>query len=165
MDLRVNGSYIYVKPLKGVREKLTKFCSANKIKNFVGFDTLHTTLIYSRAPGNSSVPVTKRYYLGTNPSLDVFVDNENILVLTFDSIELDYRHHWLRNKYQFSHDYDDYICHITLSYDAGKVDLDTLKENLKNTKGLDFIGLKGEYQESLDTDWDARFYRQFLREV
>jgi hypothetical protein len=71
------------------------------------------------------------------------------VVLLFASDALSWRHQGMVEA-GASHDYDEYQPHVTLTYDAGDVDLDTIKPF---TGELRF---GPELFEPLDLDWKSK---------
>lgn len=75
-----------------------------------------------------------------------------MLVLLIECEELHNRHEFLMKEHDASYDYPTYKPHITLSYDAGEVDLDKLTD-LTSLKDLE---ITTEYGEDLKQNWSDK---------
>ena len=143
------GTYAAVTFDKDTVAALEKFNKDNKIAN--PNKDWHTTLLYSRKHLPNYKPEKKyqRPYRGEPTKFEIWPsqnEKKNVLVLTFSCPQLYQRHHKLMLEHGATYDFDQYKPHVTLSYDAGDLDLSTLP---KFTKKLVIIG---EYSEDLDTD-------------
>jgi 2'-5' RNA ligase len=133
----------------------------NKLKNTLNIDNnhedYHVTVIYSRTYDELEV-IPQKEYQAKLKQLHLFGDD--FLVVMLDCPELVDRHKQLMKNYDLTYDCDEYIPHITLSYNAQK---ECSKEFLdKINSGVlvnDFDGLEAhltlsdEYQEDLNLDY------------
>jgi hypothetical protein len=132
---------------------LDEFCYQFNIPNKV--DEYHSTIMYSRKEHPDFQPLGKTYY-ATPSQFDVFHDrtnNTNCLVLKYNSIEVEKRHYNIRQKYGATYDFENFIPHVTLSYDIGDFDISTLNVRDLNCGMLEF---SGEYFEPLSESVERR---------
>lgn len=118
----LNGVYCYAELHSKSAEKLHNFCITEKINNHLFKHEMHCTIIYDRLPHDDfSRPEVY------TPPLEVMIDSfdlfnvnstANALVLKLKSDELINKHNKLAYLHSIEHDFDEYIPHITLSYDA-----------------------------------------------
>lgn len=91
---------------------------------------LHVTIAYSRSPVDwmkmgeawSNEKTGNIEIKPGGPRLVERLGNEGAVVLMFGSSDLSWRNRWMREE-GASWDYEDYQPHITISYDAGELDL------------------------------------------
>jgi hypothetical protein len=72
------------------------------------------------------------------------------LVLVYECSDLVERHQALRLEHDAPHDFDDYITHISLSYDINDLDWSTLPNVVD---AIDQIKVVEEYHEALNPYW------------
>jgi len=147
------GLYVAVRPTSDkIINDLKKTFGINNAHN-----DYHVTIIYSRTYDDIEVNPNKKY-LAKLDKLHLF--GEDFLVVMLDCPELVQHHKELMNTHNLTYDYDEYIPHITLSYNAQK---ECSKELLDKLNGgvlvNDFNGLEvsltlsDEYQEDLNLDY------------
>lgn len=130
---------------------LTRYMKAQNIPNPVAPEDMHVTLLYSRKNLPNFEP-TEQYEKPcvANPSgLDVFENRgkgKNCLVMKLDSEELQQRHADLMIDHAADYDFDEYVPHVTLSYDAGDVDPEDFEAFDRP------LNIVGEYMEDLNDD-------------
>ena len=73
-------------------------------------------------------------------------DKKRALVIKLDCPYLLERHKYLMQKYDLTYDYNEYIPHITLSYDIGEMEIP------KDVKFPKFFRIQAEYQEDLNLE-------------
>lgn len=73
-------------------------------------------------------------------------DKKRALVIKLDCPYLEERHKYLMQKYNLEYDYDEYIPHITLSYDIGEMEVP------KDVKFPEFFRIQAEYKEDLNLE-------------
>ena len=155
------GTYAAVRFDDDTVSKLVEYTVDAKIDNALTHEDFHTTLLYSRkhcsgykAAGTYDKPMT-----GSNLKLEIWHPKKengsddtdvNILVIKFKSPELKKRHNDLMKEYEAEYDFDEYIPHVTLSYNAGPIDLKTLPDI---SKYLDKLVIESEYSEELKSNW------------
>jgi len=150
------GTYAGVKFSDDTVNALIAYCRDNKIANALGAKDFHSTLLYSRKhlPDYEPQGELTEPYTGTPKEFDVwpsppnaFKEKEtNCLILTYDCKELVNRFDFLMDEHDATFDYDEYTPHVTLSYDAGDLDVSTLPEFTGQ------IVIASEYEEELDLD-------------
>lgn len=143
-DKNIKGTYSGGKFSKLVLEQLKKFYIKNNIPN--KNKNLHVTILFSRknlpdykAPGKVS-------YSAKASNFHVFEEKTKVLVLLLDSKELKKRHKELMDKHNGTYDFPEYIPHITLSYDIGDYDWESL--NIEYLSDIDFT-VEEEYQKNI----------------
>lgn len=109
------------------------------IKNIIAFEKIHTTLIYSSKNPDSEIKIGEDL-LGVKAKFSKFhvfdtADNKKALVLKLNCKALIDKHKKLMKEHNLSYDYDEYIPHITVSYDIGDFDLSKIN-NIKLPKDL-----------------------------
>ena len=151
-----DGTYAGVHFSQDTRNALKEYMQSNDIPHAVPTNKLHTTVLYSRKyipeykPKGMYDPIIKGVPTGFElwPSQpDEHGKKTNCLVLCFDAPDLTKRHESLMDKHDATYDFDEYKTHVTLSYDAGDIDtnsLPPLEEELEITE---------EYKEDLDLSW------------
>ena len=148
-----DGTYVGAKISKRSKKALREFCIENKIPNRQRSEKMHTTIIYSRKYDNS-LQVSQELYPFTAKIIKAEVfetyNKKNALVARLDCPELVKRHKELMKTYDLTYDYDEYKAHITLSYDCGDFD----------PESLDFgkltVEFTEEYMEDLVLDWNDK---------
>ena len=141
------GVYVGMKLSSTSRELLHSFTLANNIPNPLDKDDYHTTVIYSRNYDDIKVDA-ERVIKTTIKGFHVFeTDEGNALVAVLDCAELGELHHELMGQYDLTYDYDEYVAHLTLSYNSESFDISKL--SLPEFQ----IELHTLYVEDLDLDW------------
>lgn len=145
------GIYVAVKYNQTAQDDLLEFIKEYNIPSTLKAEDFHTTLIYSRkyAEINELDDNLGDKEIAAYPKeLHVFetFDKKSALVIKLDCPYLEERHKYLMEKYNLTYDYEEYIPHITLSYDIGNM---KLPENVKFPK---FFRITSEYQEELNLE-------------
>jgi len=158
----LRGTYAGVRFDKETKDVILSFIKKHKIPNPVPVEKLHSTILYSRKhlPKYKPKGELKNPLEGTPLELVVWKTspkNEgdpqaNCLVLKYSCKELEKRHKYLMDKHDAEYDYDEYIPHVTLSYDIGEMDIKKLQK-LDLDKEIPTINAVHEYMEELDLDW------------
>ena len=137
------GTYAGVRFDNDTVAALRQYIEDNNIPNPV--DDFHTTLLYSRKQLPKYQPIQyDAPYKGTPTKAGRLGENGTAVVVMFDSPELSSRHEELMGEHGATYDYDEYIPHVTLSYDAPDLDVDGL------TKPDFPINMTKEYSEQLN---------------
>lgn len=150
------GRYVGMHFTPETKEMLKKIIHDEKIPTAVPDEKMHSTIVYSRdnpvkdyeVSGKLEEPIEAKIN-----SFDVFQSQEgkNCLVAKLHAPDLEDRHNKAK-ELGASYDYDEYIPHVTLSYDVGDVD-DSFIDNLnKKYKGYQIFADE-EYDEPLDNTW------------
>lgn len=142
------GTYAGGNFSKDVQDGLEKFSNDNNIPNIN--TEYHTTILYSRKHLPDYKAAGKVKYDTPLHSFEVFGGDTNVLVLKLDSPDLQERHNELMKEHKATYDFPEYIPHITLSYDIGDFDINTL--DIEDLDDIDFRVIE-EYQEDLNLDW------------
>lgn len=149
------GTYAGVKYTDDTLDSICKYMEDNEIANPLSRDKIHTTLLYSKkhCPNYEALGDIDPTWSATPDKLEVWKSGDdepvNILVIKLKSPELSDRHKKLMDEHEATYDFPEYIPHITLSYDAGDVDLDKLSP----ISVLGDFKINKEYHENLKTDW------------
>ena len=140
-----------VEVLKDFFEELKK----RGVKNVIPFEKIHTTLIYSSKNPDSEIKIGEDL-LGVKVKFSKFhifdsADGKKVLVLKLNSNALVDKHKKLMKDHNLSYDYDEYIPHITVSYDIGDLDLNIIK-GIKLPKEL---SIKEVYVNRIIKSWQS----------
>lgn len=147
------GTYAGIRFSPETVEALEAFGKTHKIANQLTNDDFHSTLLYSRKhlPNYEPAGDYQQPMIGTPTQWDVWPSNpdedgntRNILVLQYSCPPLYQRHHELMQKHGATYDFDTYKPHITISYDAGDINVDKLPLFDGD------IEIVSEYMEELD---------------
>ena len=140
--------YVAVKYNQSAGDDLLDFIKKYEIPSVLKAEDFHTTVICSKKYadireleddlGDSEI-------VAKPTELHVFetFDKKRALVIKLDCSYLLERHKYLMQKYELEYDYDEYIPHITLSYDIGEMEIP------KDTEFPKFFRIQSEYSEDL----------------
>jgi len=143
------GVYISVKPDDITSSKITEY-QEKYLKGQEINSNLHCTLIYSKKPQVDDIQAEDYTALGTFQEFNLFGPEQDTLVVEINSQDLTRRNAELTEKYNFISDFDEYKSHITLSYNAKNIDLNSLP-------AMDFaFTFIDESIEPLDTNWEGK---------
>lgn len=107
----------------------------------------HCTLVYSKKEQKEEIETKEYQAIGTFVKFSKFGPEGNVLVAEIECDMLVDRNDELVEEYEFISDYDEYKPHFTLSYNAEKVDVNSLPP-------LDFaIYFDNETASELDENW------------
>lgn len=149
------GTFAGVRLSKESQNIIKEFCQNNHISNPSPKDKLHITLLYSKKPCPDYKPSQKPYPMTARAkNFEIWVSEHidgkpNCLVLKLECAGLVKRQKYLMDKHGATFDYDEYVPHITFSYDVGN-----LKANDIPKFTHDLI-IEKEYQEDLRTKYKA----------
>lgn len=133
-------------------QRLEQFALDNEIPNPEPADKLHVTLLFSKNPIPDYKPwgLLKKGMFATPSEARIFGEgDERALVIVLDSPDIVNRHNQLMKKHkEATYDHDEYIPHVTLSYNAGDFDPETL-----DTSSLSMLTLVEEYGDDIDPNW------------
>lgn len=148
-DITNSGTYVAVKWSKYIGRHLREIFK--DLPNLVPEDEFHTTLVYSRVEFDHIV--SDIMFEAKFKGFKIFEDRrtfKKVLTIELESPDLVNRHNEIyRNNPEATYDFDNYIAHVTLSYDVEDTDLDKLDEYLDIIKDMVFIEGQ-EYTECLD---------------
>jgi len=141
-----NGMYVGVRYDEESMAKISGLAHEYGVPNAVSMGTMHSTIVYSRSTFQFEKDRRQVSYYGWATHLEIWRDgNKNILVLILDMPDLEVRHkHYLLNG--ATHDYENYVPHITLSYDIGDWQIPSSFEEFRVRANLEYI-------EELKLDW------------
>lgn len=135
---------------------LIRWAKAQGFKATLDAADMHVTVLYSRQPVDPIKMGTtwsddQKGNLTIKPGGPRAVEKLGMdaVVLLFASDDLSWRHRGMVEA-GASHDYDEYQPHVTLTYDAGNVDLDTIKPYAGELR------FGPELFEPLDLDWKSK---------
>lgn len=143
------GVYVAVKYNQSAGDDLLDFIKKYNIPSTLKANDFHTTLIYSRKHADITDlddNMEDSEIVAYPKELHVFetFDKKRALVIKLDCPYLEERHKYLMQKYGLTYDYDEYIPHITLSYDIGDMEIP------KDVKFPKFFRIQSEYAEDLN---------------
>jgi len=158
------GTYAAVKFDHATRKMIYRYCVMAKLPNVVRPDKLHSTLLFS----DVDLPLYEPNERYTYPLVAYPVglaiwdsrDDQNVttkcLVVMLDCPHLTDRHNQLMKEHDATYPFPSYCPHLTLSYDIGDID----PETLPFFDGyVPHVVITGEYREDLnepiDTSSDA----------
>ena len=134
---------------------INKICDKFNISSNVPNEKLHSTLLFSRKylPNYEPKGEYNDIIVGKPVQCNIWkFEDDNALVLQYDCEEQVKRHESLMKEHGGTWDHDNYIPHVTLSYDVGEeFDLKELNDCVKS-EPFD-IEIVSEYHEDLDLDW------------
>lgn len=151
-----DGTYVAVKLSEESKDKLYSAAEKMKVPNILDKKDYHTTLIYSRkylpefeAKGELNPPIA-----ATISKLEIFTGkdgDQKVLVAVVDCPELVERHKSIMDEHKATYDFDEYVPHVTLSYNCNDFDVKShdILENIESP----FIEFVEEYSTDLDLDW------------
>lgn len=145
------GIYVAVKYTQSACDDLLDFIKKYQIPSVLKAEDFHTTLIYSKKYADIKDlddDIGDSEIVAEPTELHVFetFDKKRALVIKLDCPYLDERHKYLMQKYNLTYDYDEYIPHITLSYDIGDMEIP------KDIEFPKFFRIQAEYQEDLNLE-------------
>jgi hypothetical protein len=137
-------------------QKLHQFALDNEIPNPEPADRLHVTVLFSRkvVPDFKPLGKLKSPMRGTPIEARIFGEGEErALVLVLDAPEIVARHKYIMSKYEeATHDHQDYIPHVTLSYNVGDFDPKTL-----DIGSIGMLTFTEEYTNDIDPGWSGKW--------
>ncbi len=145
------GLYVAVKYNQSAGDDLLDFIKKYNIPSTLKAEDFHTTIIYSRKFADIKElddDMEDSEIIAKPTELHVFetFDNKRALVIKLDCPYLDERHKYLMQKYNLTYDYEEYIPHITLSYDIGDLEIP------KDVEFPEFFRIQAEYQGDLNLE-------------
>ena len=146
-----NGAFIELKFTKETLQNLQTYFDKLNIQNQINLSEIHTTLLYSRKGIDSYIPSNQLKGEKLTPKqIHIWKTQEgtNCLVCELENINIVKYHNHLIKHHNASHDYPEFIPHVTFSYNCG----DGLNENDIPLPQFDFI-VECECLSSLDENW------------
>lgn len=150
----IKGTYVGLRVLAASRDEIIKHCLQQRIAVNLSLTekSLHSTVIYSRTPCPNIVSNDAVIYpaLFSRWACLDSSNGEKCLVILLDSPAIVARHLKLMSDHSATYDYEEYLPHITLSYNYTGREPDTLPP-------ITFpIFLGNEYVEDLDLNWGSK---------
>lgn len=135
------GRYIGIRFTPDTKEKLKQIIHSEEVPNKIDPSDFHSTVVYSRESNIPGYEVSGKLETPIDAVIDSFdifpsQDGKNCLVVKLQAPDLEDMHKKTK-EHGASYDFDEYIPHVTLSYDAGEwsqEDLDKLTQKYKGTK-------------------------------
>ncbi len=145
------GIYVAVKYNQSASDDLLDFIKKYNIPSTLKAEDFHTTLIYSRKYADIKElddNMEDSEIIAKPTELHVFetFDKKRALVIKLDCPYLEQRHKYLMQKYDLTYDYEEYIPHITLSYDISDLEIP------KDVEFPNFFRIQSEYQKELNLE-------------
>lgn len=154
-DEKPKGTYVGVRLAGKSKSKIRKVAKEIGVPNMLANSQMHITVIFSRKhlPDYKPLGKLKEQIDADVDKLHVFQkpepDSPRILVLLVKSPELTKRHEAIMKEHGATYDFDEYIPHITLSYDCG--DYDETEHDIKEYF-VEPLLISEEYAEELKLD-------------
>lgn len=144
LDAHKTGLYVAAKYSNRTLDQIEKLQRVLRVPNPVPREKIHSTICYSRV-NIPYVTSAGSFEVSDGGKLEIWdTQDGKTLVLVLDSEYLTTRHNYAR-VLGATHDFDEYIPHITLSYNVGE---------LKFSGEYELpIVLDYEYKEPLQLDW------------
>jgi len=148
-DFNNKGTFVGAKLSSKSAQTVAAWAKKNNIPNPTQPKDMHVTILHSEKTFNWDCD---QY----NPALqidpttyhfDKFGSNNDILILAFNSRELEARHDKGMTEHDLTWDFPNYIPHLTISNDAKDVDLSKLEMPIFP------LYLVGEYKKDFDPEW------------
>jgi hypothetical protein len=152
------GTYAGVRFSEQTKHNIRTYIADNRIPRPLSVSKLHTTLLYSRkyCPDYEPLGMLDKPIIAKPAEWDVFMtrptkgEPTRCLVLKLFCPDLVARHMNLMGELQAEYDFLEYTPHISLSYNIGDYDINTLPP-------VDFdIEIVEEYGKDLDLDWGTK---------
>lgn len=147
IEENTSGTYAAIKYDKQTEDKIKQFIEKYQIPNGNGKE-LHTTLLYSSRYLPNYEPLGSDVNYG-KIKFKQFKKFDDSLVIILDAPLIVERHNELMKKHNAIYDYGVFIPHITLSYNAPDVDLNSLDGTYFTFNDFTFSASE-EYSEDLD---------------
>lgn len=155
------GTYAAFEVGATTAKQIKNFCEDFNIPNPVDPEDMHCTVIYSRKFLDGFEPQGFLYasIIGTNPILEVWPtqSGKKCLVARIEAPDIEGRHQDLMSYWGATYDFDEFIPHVTISYDIEDRDLGNLTylSNQFNLYVEDAIEFVREYKEPLDLNRES----------
>jgi len=147
-----DGTFAGVKFDDKTTRAISAYIKANNIPEGLRASKMHATLLYSKKylPDYEPAGKLENPLVGKFSGFEIFKstsdegESTNCLVLRFTCKALSSRHVSLMKEHEATYDYDEYKPHVTLTYNAGELDPDTLP-----SFDMDLVIIE-EYSQDLD---------------
>ncbi len=131
LEQNLEPLYVSVEPDENTKRMLSHVALLHNIPNPYHPSKMHCTLIYSKKACKQPFIRNNALYTAEFEKWHVFKtqDGKNCLVAKLRSADLLQRHRDLMTEMGASYDFDEYLPHITISYDIGDLDIAQLPSN------------------------------------
>lgn len=160
-----NGLYVDCKYDKIAIDELMRQFKEAGFKLTTKTEDVHSTIIFSRQAPSKEFSLKEKTIKVFPKKLTVFPKGDSgfPLVLELESNDLKELHNEYMRKYRLSYDYDEYIPHITITYDLEeslgiKIEDSETIEKVLNSLEISYpksITSTGQSESELDEDWEA----------
>lgn len=155
MEAPEDGTFAGVRFDNASVDKIRNFQEDNNIPNPTPMEDIHSTLLFSKVPvpdytaqGKLRRPLTAQ----PNDAKLWGDDEEKALVVTLNCPKLVARHEQLMKQHEeATYDHDEYIPHVTLSYDAGDFDLSSI-----DVSEIGELTIDEEYGDDIEPGWSKK---------
>jgi hypothetical protein len=147
-----DGTFVGSKLSNESKIKLYELVKKLNVPNPLEKEKYHVTVIYSKKylPHLTSVGKYDKPIIAKTKNLAMYGEESECLVIELECPELKKRNKEITKIHGATSDYDEYKCHVTLSYDCEDFDIPTT--SIK--KLLPTIELTSEYVDDLDLNWE-----------
>ena len=146
---RPTGTFVGVRLTSRSIAQLQGWMDQNLLDHAEPAETLHTTLVISKDKPIAIHPLKYDPVVLIDPStyeIELFGDDKDVMVLSFDSEFLQARHMQLRQKYNLSWDFPEYNPHITLSYTPQEIQTDLEPPTFEIELEREYVEEFGNYE-------------------
>lgn len=148
-----DGTYVGVKISKESKDKLYEMAEKLGVPNILPKKDYHITVIYSRKylPNFEALGKLDEPIIAKPDKFSLFdaKDDNKCLVIELKCPDIVKRHNHIMKVHGATYDWDEYKCHITLSYDVEDFSL----KGKSAKKMIDSIEIIEEYSENLNLNW------------
>lgn len=152
---QVEGTYVAVRFSEKSRKALSKALKPLDIKNRHPSEKFHCTIMYSKntltdweEENKEPIELEEEFNI-TEFAVFRTADDKNALVLKGECEYLEERHKKLVEEYEAEYTYDDYLPHVTISYDCGDIKVEEL-----DISGLpEYLEVVEEYTEPVNKNY------------
>jgi len=150
------GKYIGIRFTPETKSRLRDIIDSEGVPNGLRDESIHSTVAYSKGsniPGYKVAGQFEEPEEATIKSFTIFPsqDGKNCLVAKLDAPTLVDKHNKTMD-HGANYDFDEYIPHVTLSYDAGEWSPEDLKRLTKKYKGTSLYANE-EYESEIEKDF------------
>lgn len=150
------GKYVGIRFTPDTKATLRQIIDTEGVPNPINPEKLHSTVACSRGNNIPGYEVDGKFEEPEEAEIDCFTifpsqDGKNCLVAKLSAPTLVDRHNKTM-QHGANYDYDEYIPHVTLSYDAGEWDESSLDDLTKKYKGIKLLADE-EYEEEIREDF------------
>lgn len=149
MEKHIHGTYAEITLDPQSKNYISSLMESLELENPIDPDDLHTTVVYSKNPCPDAARLHKlpTPFVGRITEFKIWPTQtgSNCLVAIVECDMVTKLHQHFRQKYKASHDYDQYIPHITLSYNC--------KNSYQLPQGNHQVRYRDLNVRPLDPDW------------